>query len=496
MIKRAPTFTGLFALVAFSLTTFGLLLWLWLTFGGATPLKPSGYRLQVAFPEAVGLAEEADVRIAGITVGKVKEKELDESGRRTVTELELEPRYAPIPKDTRATLRQKTLQGEIYVELSWGHRSAGMLADGGRLRNAQVEPAVELDEVANAFDGPTRRALGDASTELGRAFGETGAQDFNAALGNLAGFSANGEALLGVLDAEGDALRRLIRNTGVVFGALNERRGALRELIAAGDATFGALASRDRALEEMMGIAPTFLDEARVTLDRTERTLVRADPFLREMGPAADDLRPTLRDVATLSPDLEAAFQQLNPLFDASRRGLPALERTLREAPTMLEAIHPFALELNPILSVLNFYQERVAGFVVGPADLINARLGGQFSDPGASIIDPRSFQDLRERPDFGRGGSAYPQPNYLLRRMALGMGESFDCGRARGPHNRFGDVEGVEGPTMLDKRPPCLVAPRSLYDGELFQLPAAGHAPNKPPPQGTEGELPLTGRP
>ncbi|HWI72178.1 MAG TPA: MlaD family protein, partial [Baekduia sp.] len=55
----------------FSLTCFGLMLFLWNAFGGSVPLKPRGYRVVVALPEADLLAQEADVRISGVSVGRV-----------------------------------------------------------------------------------------------------------------------------------------------------------------------------------------------------------------------------------------------------------------------------------------------------------------------------------------------------------------------------------------------------------------------------------------
>ena len=64
-------------MVVFALSCFGLLLFLWLSFGGPIPLKPKGYRVQVGFPEATQLGLEADVRVAGVSVGKLRKKELD-----------------------------------------------------------------------------------------------------------------------------------------------------------------------------------------------------------------------------------------------------------------------------------------------------------------------------------------------------------------------------------------------------------------------------------
>src|SRR5680860_64987 len=160
MVKETPSAARLAAMVLFAASCVGILLYLWLVFGGSVPLRPEGYRVNVQFPEATQLAQEADVRISGVNVGKVKTKKPDNRTGLTETVIELKERYAPIPRDTRAILRQKTLLGETYVELSPGTRGKeNFLADGGRLPTAQVSPTVELDEIFRAFDPKTREAL-------------------------------------------------------------------------------------------------------------------------------------------------------------------------------------------------------------------------------------------------------------------------------------------------------------------------------------------------
>src|SRR5204863_2034518 len=198
MIKETPSPLRIVAMVVFALSVFGLLMFLWLSFGGSIPLRPKGYRVEVAFPEAATLAQEADVRMAGVNIGKVKKKRLDKGGARTIVELELKSQYAPIPKDSRAILRQKTLLGETYVQLSEGHKSAGMLPDHGRLANDQVEPTTELDEIFSAFDKPTRAAFQDWVQELARAIQHHSpgpAENLNDAFGNLPGFAVDGAKL-------------------------------------------------------------------------------------------------------------------------------------------------------------------------------------------------------------------------------------------------------------------------------------------------------------
>src|SRR5690349_17672820 len=121
MQKLAPSLGRILVMVLFALSCFGLLLFLWLSFGGPIPLKPKGYEVKVAFPEATTLATEADVRIAGVSVGKVRKLEVDRGANRTMATLELDKAYAPLHVDAHAILRQKTLLGETYVELTPGH---------------------------------------------------------------------------------------------------------------------------------------------------------------------------------------------------------------------------------------------------------------------------------------------------------------------------------------------------------------------------------------
>src|SRR5215213_2026178 len=115
MQKQAPTVGKLLVMVAFALSCVGLILFLWLTFGGSIPLAAKGYRVTVPLKEASQLATEADVRISGVRVGKVKEIKLDEDGKITDAVSQVDERDAPVAKDTRATTRAKALLGETYL---------------------------------------------------------------------------------------------------------------------------------------------------------------------------------------------------------------------------------------------------------------------------------------------------------------------------------------------------------------------------------------------
>src|SRR6185312_9290002 len=231
MVKQAPSIGRILAMVVFSFSCVGILLFLWVSFGGPVPLKPKGYEFKVAFPEATTLPTQADVRIAGVNVGKVVKLQLDKGGARTLATIDLQKAYSPIPKDTKAILRQKTLLGETYVELAPGDAHTAKLADGGRLADTQVEPTVELDEILSAFDPSTRKAFRQWIQQSAQTIQGGRGQDLNDALGNLQGFAQDGADVLGVLDQQSADLHNFVKNTGVVFHALTERDGQLRSLV-------------------------------------------------------------------------------------------------------------------------------------------------------------------------------------------------------------------------------------------------------------------------
>ena len=85
MQKRAPTIGNILVIILFVLSCFGLLLFLWESFGGPLPLKPKGYRFSVAFPRTLALAEQSEVRISGVNVGRVVSLKLGTEGRRITT---------------------------------------------------------------------------------------------------------------------------------------------------------------------------------------------------------------------------------------------------------------------------------------------------------------------------------------------------------------------------------------------------------------------------
>ncbi len=486
MQKQAPSAARLIAMAVFTMSCFGLLLFLWASFGGVIPLKSKQYRIKAQIAESTLLVKEAEVRIAGLNVGRVKKQELRPQGG-TLVEMEIADEYAPLPKDTRVLMRQKSLLGQIYIELSPGQKSTGELKDGSTIPAGQVEESVELDEIIRTFNPETRHNIQGWVKELATAIDGRG-EDLNTAIGNLRPFATDGAELLSILDEQEPALRGLIRNASIAVGALNQREGEFRRLIVNANGFFDALASRDEALADTIQVFPTFLEESRLSVARLERFATDTRPLVRDLIPVAIELRPALADLGALSPDLKRLFRSLDPLITESKDTLPEAARFLRGARPVFGALHVYLPQLNPILSYLNFYQEQVADFIMNGAGSLSATLPGL---PGEgprhylrqmSVINSRGVGLMQTRPEYDRG-NAYGAPNaYKRARLVGGIVESWDCKPVAGGKSKADATAGS---------PPCWVAPPSLYDGLRFPRLKKNVAPVKPPPKDNAGTRP-----
>jgi phospholipid/cholesterol/gamma-HCH transport system substrate-binding protein len=382
MIKQAPSVGRILTMVVFALSCFGILVFLWLSFGGSVPLQPKGYRVTVAFPEATQLAQEADVRISGVKVGRVKHKSANEKTGLTDTELEIDARYAPIPRDTRAILRQKTLLGETYVELSPGNRRSGVVPDGGRLPEGQVASTVELDEILRTFDPQTRQRFETWMDQQGEAV-RGNAEAINVAIAQLTPWAESTDDVLRVLRTQSTATRQLVRDTGEVFEALSERDHQLRQLIVNSNNVWSAVAAQNEQLADTFRVFPTFLREGRATTIRATSFSKDANPLITQLRPAARQLSPTLKGLNQLAPDLRGFFHGLGPFVKVARTGLPATSQALNNTRPLLARLDPFLRQLTPIFDYLGLYKSEIAAFLAN--DSAATQLVG---DPLASIRD------------------------------------------------------------------------------------------------------------
>lgn len=361
MQKRAPTLANLLVISLFALSCFGLLLFLWESFGGAVPLKPKGYRVTVAFPRALALAEQSDVRISGVDIGHVIAVKLGKGGR-TDAVLEIAARYAPLRANMHAILRQKTLLGETYVQLIPKGQNGPYLPDDGQLADSQVEPSVTLDDILSAFDPTTRRdfELWQQSVAEGiNGKGEAINSDFAA----LEPFVESTNRLLAVLASQEGAVTDLVRGTGEVFESLAGRDHQLEGLISNGEHSFRAAAEASQAFAEAFRALPSFEGRSRTALKEL-------DSFANDASPLLDQLRPTERELSALlaaakpfTPKFNAFLTALGPLTKASKAGLPAVAKELGLTVPLLENLRPVLHNFDPFLEYTGEYVPEVQAF-------------------------------------------------------------------------------------------------------------------------------------
>jgi virulence factor Mce-like protein len=349
-------------MVAFAASCIGLLLFLWISFGGTSPLGPRGYEIIAEFNQANELGSQADVRISGVNVGKVISISLDRRHGLTRAVMEIDPQFAPRPADTRAILRQKTLLGETYIELSQGSTGGRKLPDGATLPRGQIAPTVQLDQILSTFDPKTRQAFETWMQQQGIALTNRGA-DLNAALAELYPFATNVDSVLAVLGRDSAATSTLLNDGGQVFSSIARSPAALRRLIVNANGAFSATAAQSTALAQTIRAFPPFLVATKATVDRVTRFAQTTKPLVDELRPAAVQLTPTLRSLAVLAPQLKSLLVNIGPLTNASKAGVPALERFLDDSVPLLARATPYLGGVIPVIDYINTYRREVAAF-------------------------------------------------------------------------------------------------------------------------------------
>ena len=330
MIKTAPTLGRIAIMAIFAFGSFAGGLYLWIAFGGSSPLGTKGYQVHVAVPEATQLADQSDVRITGVSVGKVVKLEPAATGRsQRRSRSSCAPATRRWPRTRAAMLRMKTLLGETYVELTPGHPAKG---DGPRRRHAAAR-AGRADRRARRDHVDLRpgdaQALRDLDAVPGRGDrGPRGRHQRRASASCRASPTRSTPAAHARRPA-GRAVTKSISSTADVFDALSQREGELRGLITDSNRLFAITAGATT-------ISPTSSAAAALRA-REHRDAAGADafgqdgdPVVKQLQPAATELGPTFAALTT-SP-------RVRRLLQPARRG----RRRLREGPAGVQR-HPRA---------------------------------------------------------------------------------------------------------------------------------------------------------
>lgn len=232
--------------------------------------------------------------------------------------LKLERSVAPLPVDSTVIIRARSALGLKYLEINRGTSTEGF-PEGATvpLANATPEP-VDLDEVLNTFDEPTRKAAQQNLREFGTALAGRGSS-INDSIGNLKQLTKDLPGVMGTLASDQTQLGRFVRAiaaSAAEAGPVGEQQA---DAFVGLDTTFGALASVARPY-----IQET-IEEGPPTEDTAIATMPRIRPLLKQTATTFRLLRPGMKSLRKAGPSLAGAVLEGIPAF----RGAPALNARL-----------------------------------------------------------------------------------------------------------------------------------------------------------------------
>lgn len=201
------------------------------------------------FRDVSGLKPGADVRAAGVTVGRVSEIELEDDNTARVSFTVSQS--LPLTTGVRVTVRWKNLIGDRYLDLIKEDDDARLLAPGDVIPLTQTSPALDLDVLFNGFK-PLLQALDPRQVnELsGALIGVFQGQEET--VQSLLGHVASVTSTLGQRD---QLIGRVVDNLNTVLATIDSRRTEFSDLIVDLQGLVSGLAKDRRVIgESLVGV--------------------------------------------------------------------------------------------------------------------------------------------------------------------------------------------------------------------------------------------------
>jgi phospholipid/cholesterol/gamma-HCH transport system substrate-binding protein len=285
-----------------------------------------GYEVKARFQNASQLVRGNLVQVSGIEAGQVTDIALTPDGQAEVT-LSVDEDYAPLRRGTQATVRQASLSGVAnrYIDLRLAPHDAEPIADGGVIEQEHTTTAVDLDQIFNTFDEPTRRDLqrlirGSAAQHEGRG------EQMNAGLLYLNPSLAASSRLFRELNRDSALLERFVVSSSQLVTHLADRREDLAGLVDDLATTTSAIGAERKALRDSIGQLPDFMRRANTTFLNLRAALDDLDPLVEDSKPVARKLRPFMADLRPLARDARPTLRDLRRIVRREGRGNDLIE--------------------------------------------------------------------------------------------------------------------------------------------------------------------------
>lgn len=240
------------------------------------------------FSSASGITPGSDVKVAGVTRGKIEDVVLNSDGTARV-KFSLDSDVV-LTSGTRASILYKNLIGDRYLELSEGSGRTAALS-GNSFPVANTTPALDLDEVVNGFRPLLQGLDPDQANQLTGSLIEV----LNGRESAVAQLIADLALLTNSIADRDESIGAIITNFNGVLGDVAERSGQLDSLLA-------GVSDLTRALSDDRRTITTSLDK----IDGLTRSLSDLT------GPARKDIADTVTGVRQLSTNLNRNTDTVN----------------------------------------------------------------------------------------------------------------------------------------------------------------------------------------
>lgn len=273
----------------------GLAIVLMLTGAAAAVVRsePDGYQITAYFTKAIGLFGESDVKVLGVSVGKVID--VSPEGTRVKVVMQLHPDIK-IPANATATIVPISLISDRYIQLSPPYTSGPHLKPGAVLSTSRTRIPAELDDVLGSLE-KLFHAL-----EAGRE-GDPGA--LADAIDNLAA----------ALEGAGGDLDQTLGSTGEISRVINENSQQLDSLVVGLSRVLTALAERRDEIATLNRDLSTALGAVAEEQSSLAGTLTGLALLTEQVGSLIVAHRSDLEaDITTLSKTTSAAVRQQESL--------------------------------------------------------------------------------------------------------------------------------------------------------------------------------------
>jgi virulence factor Mce-like protein len=291
------------------------------------PFIPT-YQISVQIPSAASLVPGNEVRIGGVRVGVVEaiDPEQTEDGRVFAKlDLKLDRTVQPLPTDSTLIVRARSALGLKYLEIDRGSSDEGYPPGSVVPLKAATPKPVEIDQVLNTFDEPTRIAIQQNLVEFGNALAGRG-PDINTTLGTLRPLLPRLERVTRNLADPQTRLGRFFSSLEATAAEVAPVAQEQADMFVSLDTTFGAFAHVAPFLQETISEGPP-------TEDVAIRTLPEIRPFLAHSAALFTDLRPGIASLRENGATIASALEVGAPVLSASpalNRRLPPVTQALR----------------------------------------------------------------------------------------------------------------------------------------------------------------------